>query len=405
MQLNRSMRSWMNYGVLLFFVPMLAWTKGPIVGVALLLAGGLYITARDRPALYKADKQFLFLLFLCWFFWLLIGLWHGDSLGSFDLPLRYVLVIPIVLLACKVPISYAWFSGSAAIGAIAAVVVGVWQMQGLGYERALGYTGVIQFGNLSLLMGCFAFAGLFYMPKSTRLIVYILCFLGGLAGCYASYLSGSRGGWLALPTIVLIFAIATLTQNNIKKAAWGSLVALLLVLSLATQSDYIRHRIDFAYSDLAKYEQGDYNTSIGMRLGLWSVLKDMVQERPLLGWSGVEYRERLDEAARLKPALHNSVNLANTHNSFFEVLVSFGVVGLLPFLSLLAFCLFYFLRRLRQGGAEQRFAALCGSVLVSSYIIFSQSQAMFHRNNTLLFFLVTLAVLWGMSRPRSSTLL
>ena len=72
------------------------------------------------------------------------------------------------------------------------------------------------------------------------------------------------------------------------------------------------------------------------------------------------------------------------------VLVLLLAMYLLPF--------WYFCKRLRSPDIAVKALALCGSTLLASYFMFGMSQVILGRNNGVMFFAVSLAVLWAAMR-------
>ncbi|MGC7407301.1 polymerase, partial [Pandoraea pneumonica] len=70
------------------------------------------------------------------------------------------------------------------------------------------FSNAIPFGNLSLLMALFALMSIGWTEDDGWALI-ALRLLAGCAGLYASYLSQARGGWIAIPVLLLI-AVATL---------------------------------------------------------------------------------------------------------------------------------------------------------------------------------------------------
>src|SRR3546814_16380551 len=90
--------------------------------------------------------------------------------------------------------------------------------------------------------------------------------------------------------------------------------------------------------------------------------------------------------------------MANTHNTYLEIWVFQGVIGVVLLIALLVTALTYFIRRLRSQDPGVQVAAVCGASLIVAYSVFSLSQVMLSRNNTLLFFLISLSVFWAMAK-------
>lgn len=382
-------------GLLLSYAFYLAWDRGPLFGVGILLVGGLLTLCLALPQLQLGSyHKLLGLLAACSLTWFAINAYHGESSSSYDLASRYLLCVLVLLLFIDHLPSFKWFLGASAIGAIVSAGVGGWEFYVLNYPRADGYTGVIQFGNIALMLGIFSLSGALYRLPDQPSWHKALCLLGGVMGFYASFMSGSRGGWIALPFVALLILVSQINKSNLKRVL-ASVVVLMVVLTVAAlNSRSFNERIDMLRYDVQQYTQGNPDTSIGNRFALWVEVLRLIQQQPMLGYPSREYRAELQKVADAQPKLSAAMGLANTHNSFLEILVFYGFLGLLPFLALLAYGLYYFLPKLRAANTQQRAIAMCGSALIVNYIIFSQSQVMFHRNNTLIFFLISLVYLW-----------
>ncbi len=90
--------------------------------------------------------------------------------------------------------------------------------------------------------------------------------------------------------------------------------------------------------------------------------------------------------------------LANTHNQFIEIWLHQGSLGLIAFLALLIASFWYFCRRLRSPSPTVRVLACCGAALPSAFAAYGLTQVILGRNNGVMFFLVSLAVLWAAMR-------
>ncbi len=145
--------------------------------------------------------------------------------------LRFLLFIPVYLAIRWARPSERGLFFSLAVGVAFDIGSALWQMHyGPAGARAHGVTSVaIIFGDLSLLVGWLA-AILFIGKASVRGIfpwVLVVLILG--AGIAASLLSGSRGGWIAIPLLGLIF-IVSLPPGGARVGATGVVAGSLLVL-------------------------------------------------------------------------------------------------------------------------------------------------------------------------------
>src|SRR3546814_10724891 len=68
------------------------------------------------------------------------------------------------------------------------------------------------------------------------------------------------------------------------------------------------------------------------------------------------------------------VKMANTHNTYLEIWVFQGVIGVVLLIALLVTALTYFIRRLRSQDPGVQVAAVCGASLIVAYSVFSLSH-------------------------------
>lgn len=146
--------------------------------------------------------------------------------------------------------------------------------------------------------------------------------IAGLTGA-AMLATGSRGGILALAVGLWILTLGGRGWAVRARNAVVSLVAIAALGYAALQSPLMRTRLERAQrGDLAGREE------------IFPTAWQMIGERPLLGWGtgGNSY----ELAMRISDGVHVS---RDTHNLLLELLTSTGLLGTLPFLSAVAWCL------------------------------------------------------------------
>lgn len=396
---NRLLGAAVSLGVFLFFSSIISVPAGYTAGSVVLLVAALYFVARyPAPVLSSQDKTLAWLLVAVFAIGLFSYLYHGNGVRSIDLPSRYLLAAIILLMLLQYPPRLQWLWAGFALGAVSGAAVAAWQIMGQGMGRAVGFTGVIQFGDLSLMMGVFCAVGILWANKQAgpqRWVWRCLLALGVLGGVYASLASGSRGGWIALPAIVIIFLVAFINAHNVKQAVIVLVALAVAAVAIAVSVPTIKYRYDRAVLDIQQYEQGNADTSIGARFAIWRVTAVMIAQKPIAGWSEADYRaerERLVASKKAPPIIRE---LANTHNNYLELWIFQGVFAVITVVALLISSFVYFARRLRSPQRDTQALAVCGATLIAAYAIFSMSQIMLGRNNTLLFFLIALVCFWG----------
>ncbi|MBV6304451.1 O-antigen ligase family protein [Candidimonas humi] len=390
----------------MFFAPVLSIPDSYNLGTAmLLLAGVWFLITRPWRSLSHEDRVFSWLLCAIFLIALGLSLFHGNRTRALDLPSRYLLLIPVLWMLCRVPPRLDALWAGLALGGVSAAALAAWQIEYLGMPRAVGFTGVIQFGDLGIMMGVLCLAALVWYGMQGRRAWQAFMAIGLLGGVYTSIASGSRGGWLAVAPVAVIFCIAFLHRRNVKRVlAW--LLALCVgigVLSVSVPS--IESRYDQAVSEVQQYQEDrDADTSLGARFEMWRALAKIIPEKPWLGWGVKDFHARMQALVDSGQARPVVLFLANTHNNYLELWVFQGLLGLAATLALFAYMLWCFGRRLRSPCMDLRVLAVAGTSLLVSFLVFGMSQVILGRNNTLLFFLISLAVFWGCLRHREAAL-
>lgn len=390
--------------VFLFFAISLVVPSGYSVGSALLFLAGLGLVARPGlwPRLQRDDKIILWVFGLFFLWWVVEILLDGVTVSRFDKPVRIICAMLALLWLLRHPPKPACFWGGIASGAIAVGGWAIWQKLALGIDRAGGYTLVIQFGNLSMLLGMLCLAGVgwawFYRRSAFWSVVLLAGFFCGLIG---SLFSGSRGGWIGAPFVLLLVLFGY--RDRLPKYATGgfvAVVALMIALLYALPSLGIKPRVEQAVSDVQLYfSEGKADTSVGARFEMWRTGAMIVRESPWVGMGGEgmeHYTQLLVEQGKVDPFM---THFGHLHNDFIDVAARRGLLGLCLLLALYLLPLRLFSARLRQGGSQQaRPYALAGSVLCVSYIDFGMSQTFLSHNSGVMVFFFCAVICWAMMR-------
>lgn len=390
--------------VFLFFAIVLSVPSGYSYGAVLLLLVSLVFLARWPVLGLSGEDKTLAVIFLAIFLIsLFILLLHRDPPKTFDQTSRYVLAIPILFLLLRVPLRLPWLWSGLVAGGISSVGITLWQQYWLGIVRVTGFvTSAIPYGDIGLMISVLCAAGLFWAGTCKRHIWLwrVALLLGSIGGFYSFLISETRGGWLAVPPVLMLFCIAFASKRDIKWVV-GIILALSLVLAalFVIPETGVQARYDQAIKEMRMYRHlGDSDTSVGARLAAWRIALSNIPKKPLLGWSYKDYDAEMARLAAEKKIDSYVSGLANTHNNYLEVWLHQGLVGLLALLSLYFYAFWRFCLRLTHPDITVRVLAVSGASLLASFFMFGMTQVILGRNNGILFFLVTLCVLWGCMR-------
>lgn len=391
-----------------FCVPALAlWLpSGYSYGAAAFLLGALFYAPQWLRS--KPDKN---TKILAVFFLLMAVAWYQLSalevgVRHWDRSAKFVLGIACLLYAVHFPPKRKAFFWGLVVGCIGAGLTGIWQVYYLGFERAMGSTNAIQWGDIALLMALLLALqiGVFWrdMPWRQRSIVISAVLLG----CEASVLSASRGGWAAFLCMlpVIGFFLWRYRRDLALKMAVG--VTVFLTVIALSNSDMLSTRWTAMDSEMRQYfEKSEKNTSVGIRLEQYRLAMEMIRERPLLGWGMQGYRDEMSRrvhAGLYSEAIHQYNFI---HNELLDLWVKLGVFGFLLQISIYSFivCIFWpTAHRMAQfkpqsNAWKEVFAVrLCGLAVPVMYAGFGLSQHFFVHNSGIIFFIFSVIILWSM---------
>ncbi|UYF98738.1 O-antigen ligase family protein [Halomonas sp. GD1P12] len=381
-------------GALALVVP-----SGYSIGAALLLLASVCLLSR-RVGMATLTRQDRWLIAALCLYGLAVGVLSTIELGArgFDRPSRFLLAVPVLLLVLRCPPRLSWLWSGLALGAIGSGSWALWQNLALDRARADGFVYVIQFGNLSMLMGVLCLAGLGWaFAQRRRAFWLLLLLLGAFLGMLGSLLSGSRGGWIGLPFIAFVLYRGYGRGLSLKvKAAAVALMLAVVVIMYATPQTGVQQRVHAGINDVAQYiGGGERDTSLGLRFQMWRGAGLLIAERPVLGWGEqgyVDAMQALAERGVINPA---AAGFDHAHNEFIDATAKRGVVGLAILLALYLVPMRLFVSGFSHADLRVRSLAVAGTLLPVAYIDFGLSQTFMAHNSGAMFYAFWLAVWWG----------
>lgn len=380
-------------GVLFFFFLSLllvfryAYVVLPVVAAGLALLCVLYwiVNREVRWQLGREDSVFLLALLVFAAVWLgdvwRTGVWPvGEGDQGVWLP-WWPFLAALVMVAWRQvsPQPDFWWWGMAC-GAMLAGGIAAYEYWWLGRWRAGNGMNAIPFGNLALLLSTLSLVGLVSLPAIYRRRRLALC-LAALGGLLASVLSGTRGGWVILPVLMLLLAMhaTRLRSGRLRGSVLGPVGVLLIVLLgvLWMPGALVKERLAEGAVNLQEYADGEAETSIGLRLEMWRAGWYLIKAKPVLGWGEGRLETQRDqwvEAGGFHPGISRYDQL---HSDLVDTFARRGLPGLLSLLAFYGVPLGLFWRYWRRSDDEEtRALALCGVLIVVGFVGFGLSQSM-----------------------------
>lgn len=203
----------------------------------------------------------------------------------------------------------------------------------LSYFKSLGW---INFSNSKFIDSVFhdhivqnsfmAFAAILFAYRftySTKFrYFYLILFL--LATFSIFILCGGRTGYFVFAVLLIYLGLLRYKWRGV---FFGSIALLLLFSSCYLYSVSFKTRISTAIHEGHQFQEGNKSTSIGLRMTMLKQSWEFLKEKPLLGYGtgsiGATYNS--------SPNNHIAKN-GFTDLEYFNILIKFGIVGLLSFL-------------------------------------------------------------------------
>lgn len=332
---------------------------------------------------------------------LFLGWWYGYTGGYYDAFVPFVLA-PFVLhgIVSKHLDAVVFWLGSAA-GAITAGLYASYQSLILNIGRAIGsLNNEIMFGDLSVLLACVSLFGLLYCKEAQSCWWIKSAFiLGALLGVWASLLSGSKGGWLSIVTVSLVFGWQTTSNISFQRrcaAVLGVALALLAGFALAP-ADLVFNRIASGFNGAINwFSNGEINEkSASIRLEFWWYGLQLFIEKPILGWSNSVAYNMLNQHMQGFGYPANFITVFES--DFIHYAATAGLVGISGIIALFfgIFRGFWYLGKLPDPVVKG--LALLGMLLVLLFIEFGLSVNVLGRNTFRHVFSTFAATLIGLS--------
>ena len=257
-------------------------------------------------------------------------------------------------------------------------------------HRANGVMHPIRFGDLTLLMGFISLAGAIYLYKLSSFVRYF----GVLAGCLgiiASFMSQTRGAWVAMPFMVLVLLLPK--YKRMGKAGRNKVLLSIFSLFLLVfifSGEQMLIRVKQAQNDVSSYIKGKSGGPIGVRFDMAETALNIAYEHPLWGVGiGNYHRFSVNYYNRDDSGIAREVIVwKNPHNEFLLQLSTRGIIGLIAILLLFYWSFMFFYRNRKDQENGYQFSAIAGMLVITGYFFFGMSIALFEHRDFSLFFII-----------------
>lgn len=403
--------SWTEKSVasIVFFTLALGGLIPKLAGAALLLLGLISVASLSfrrawrPPDLLPLERLLILSVVLFVAIWLAAWWWHGlDPWGQLGVGRigRLLLIVPIFLLVRQIPAAEAaWWHGLS----IGAILFGLYAWLSLANgvigpfgERITGPVNPLYFGALAL-----SFA-LMLLPRVSdpdlSAAARTLAIFAILMGMSASALSGSRGTWLALPILLLIY-LFTFGARQPPRWRFGlPLVVCAIAMALILGPfGPMKERTFEAAHDLQALWQGETTDhSLSRRFRLWTISIELNRDHPLTGVGPGAFPRTVSDAVEDEELPEYFMGYLHPHNEYLSAYNHAGLIGLLALMLMLASALARHVQVWRTGLKRLRMIGWSGLAGLGTLIVLALSESLFERNSGVVWFALLCALPVGL---------
>jgi O-antigen ligase len=395
------MNRFTSFAVFLYSAISLVIPSGYSVGAGLLVLGSLVLLKKRDLTLSRDDLRLMAVFFFYFLVSICMNVLHAESFREYDLPFRFLLAIPALLLLRAYPPAPVFFWSGLAVGAIAAGLFAGWQNLTLHGMRAGGHTNPIQYGNVSSILGILCLVGLDWGRRQRKTVLWTVVLLSGFVmGMLGSMFTGSRGSWVGFPFCLVVLFRCYYTDLGRRYIYAGiASVVVAIAVAYAIPRTELQARTKLAINEGVTYLKiRNAETSIGTRIEMWRAGAMAATERPWLGWGKagfVAWEAAAIDAGRVHPFMRNNNHV---YNEWLDAQVKRGVFGLIALLALYAVPIYMFVAQLKLVGARAKPYAIAGIMIFINYIFFGFSQVILTNNTGVMTLAFSTAILWALLR-------
>jgi len=330
--------------------------------------------------------------------------YHGSfNAPNYDWASRFLLAIPIYLALRRSDIrAITFLQYGIPLGAlIGLIALKLHPFDWGGRYTTSSFFNLIHFSDTTLMLGFLSLFSINWTRKDHPLIL-LFKLSGFAAGVYMSVQSGERGGWLAMPILLMLWVAA-----HSKEKFWLKFSLAIIIVGVAawlgyTKVDVVHSRIDLIFSDLTAYANGNNDTSIGLRLQLYSAATHLFTAHPIFGIGPGIFPQIMPSlaASGLLTPLGAAAGTSEVHNEILHKCAETGIFGLISILAVYFVPISIFWRMGKSTDSTIRIASFMGLCLMIGFFIFGLTVEIFDLKMTATFFSITLAILMAVSTTK-----
>ena len=376
--------------VFMFPITFMTLRHGVHVSLFALLLIALIVFFQNKHAHFRFEDKTNLIIVLCFcgpILAVLLGQLFRSKMhiAAFDGPSRILFAGFVYLLLKSRQIAYIKILDVAIPVGLLCVLTAVMLNPGAywGDRFAIYFVDPNTLGSQTFILALIIFLSIAPSQGESRWLL-LLKLMGGAAGIYVSFYSGSRGAWLAGPFIFLLFLLIRFGDFCRAQGAerfriilqTSAIVIASIILFFLTFyfSDVVSSRVISGYHEIRYWFTGEnLDSSAGTRLSIWKFSFQFASESLLFGYGEEKNMMQLLSNSLLNTPSNeiaiNTMALTGPHSDILSKLLSSGLFGLFAYLCLLFVPSFFYYVHRNSLLADKRRAARTGLYYITGVFI------------------------------------
>jgi len=387
-------KEWLVYALIFLFpvagVSVRHWFSAIFVLLALISLWDLVRQWGKRPVLLREEKIWLWLCVVFFLSFLVsswVNGWTQQQNRALGVDVRYLLVVPLYLMLRHYTAAGRCLLAGMMVAAAVLAAQAYYDVEVLRLTRAQGSYSPNLLGPVAALVVVWLLSSWKLCGKLRWLLPPLV-----LAALWAVVMSGSRGAYIGLLAMLLIWC-GLFFKGWLRAPAF---IAVLLLPVVAYHSfTSLAERVDVAVSEVNVYfeqlEQGEYESggSINVRFEMWRAGWMAFKDAPLLGIGPNNYKETVRQYVGVNGLSEQVAQHGQAHSAYVDILMARGLVGFLIFIVLLFYPLYFFMKTRQASPAT----AIFGVVHIVGFAAFSLTDASpFDKGNFVAIYLLCMSI-------------
>lgn len=280
-----------------------------------------------RPLIITLSLPFLAILFSQ-------ALRQDWILRAYDAPLRILLSIPVLFYFCYKQVDFSRLISLCAAPALLfllPIVLAhpeIWARWGGRF--ATEAVDPTQFGTYTLVLTMFCLFSMDNGLKSNQTLLIMLC-LGLFAGLYLLTGSETRGSWIAIPPLLVLWFWLKGNKIQFKTLLAYAAMAVVGILLVYLFHPKTIDRFFSGFQEISAWLDGsERESSTGLRLTMWQMSWEFFIRNPIHGYGDMGFGEYLNQswiADISSPESRRVIQYNGPHNELLANLLRSGVFG------------------------------------------------------------------------------